>query len=247
MPAKIITGPNYRFSVITDYLIRIEWSDEGQFEEHPTYFAQNRNFATPTTVAVYHNRQEHLIEIETAGFHLYYDGGEFSATTLWIDAKYGYEPYFSRWLFGQEPVGGNLFGTARTLDEADGEIDLEKGIISCHGYALIDDTTNNIILDDQELGPENCDQVDLYYFAYGRQYQLAVQDYYKLSGPTPILPRYALGNWWSRYYAYTQDEYQALFERFEQEHLPFSVAVIDMDWHLTDVPANEGSGWTGYT
>lgn len=247
MPAKIITGPNYRFSVITDYLIRIEWSDEGQFEEHPTYFAQNRNFATPTTVAVYHNRQEHLIEIETAGFHLYYDGGEFSATTLWIDAKYGYEPYFSRWLFGQEPVGGNLFGTARTLDEADGEIDLEKGIISRHGYALIDDTTNNIILDDQELGPENCDQVDLYYFAYGRQYQLAVQDYYKLSGPTPILPRYALGNWWSRYYAYTQDEYQALFERFEQEHLPFSVAVIDMDWHLTDVPANEGSGWTGYT
>ncbi|MDQ9757383.1 glycoside hydrolase family 31 protein, partial [Acinetobacter baumannii] len=30
--------------------------------------------------------------------------------------------------------------------------------------------------------------------------------------------------------------------------LPFSVAVIDMDWHLVDdVPEKYGSGWTGYT
>lgn len=37
-------------------------------------------------------------------------------------------------------------------------------------------------------------------------------------------------------------------ERFEKEELPFSVAVIDMDWHLVDdVEPRYGSGWTGYT
>lgn len=247
MPAKVIEGENYRFTVMTDYLMRIEWSVDGQFETRQTYFAQDRNFATPTTVQVHRHRQEHELEIETDGFHLYYEGGPFSDKTLWIDAKYGYEPYFSRWLFGRELIGGNLFGTAQTLDEADGEIPLAEGIVSRHGYALIDDADNNVILENQELGPQNRDQTDLYYFAYGHQYLQSIKDYFKLSGVPPILPRYALGNWWSRYYAYTQAEYQALFTRFDQEKVPFSVAVIDMDWHQTDIPISEGSGWTGYT
>ena len=33
-------------------------------------------------------------------------------------------------------------------------------------------------------------------------------------------------------------------ERFEKENLPFSVAVIDMDWHLVDIDPKYGSGWT---
>ena len=36
-------------------------------------------------------------------------------------------------------------------------------------------------------------------------------------------------------------------QRFEAERVPFSVAVIDMDWHLVDVPPQYGTGWTGYT
>ena len=38
-----------------------------------------------------------------------------------------------------------------------------------------------------------------------------------------------------------------LMEQFEKENLPFSVAVIDMDWHLVDIDPKYGSGWTGYT
>lgn len=56
------------------------------------------------------------------------------------------------------------------------------------------------------------------------------------------------GNWWSRYHKYTETEYKELVERFEKEEVPFSVAVVDMDWHLVeDVPPVYGSGWTGYT
>mgnify|MGYP002230016051 FL=1 len=55
------------------------------------------------------------------------------------------------------------------------------------------------------------------------------------------------GNWWSRYHKYTEQEYKELMERFEREQIPFSVAVIDMDWHLVDIDPKYGSGWTGYT
>mgnify|MGYP000423509782 CR=1 FL=1 len=32
-----------------------------------------------------------------------------------------------------------------------------------------------------------------------------------------------------------------------KKNIPFTVAVIDMDWHVTDVDPKYGSGWTGYT
>lgn len=69
-----------------------------------------------------------------------------------------------------------------------------------------------------------------------------------------MLPAYALGNWWSRYYEYTQQEYLDLMDRFSQEDIPFTVAIIDMDWHIVDIPKEErhekyfrGCGWTGYS
>ena len=62
-----------------------------------------------------------------------------------------------------------------------------------------------------------------------------------------MVPRYALGNWWSRYYEYSEQSYMELMNRFEEERVPFTVAVIDMDWHIVHVDEKYGSGWTGYT
>ncbi len=71
---------------------------------------------------------------------------------------------------------------------------------------------------------------------------------YAVSGPTPVLPRFALGNWWSRLPPlHGRASTAALMERFAAEGIPFSVAVLDMDWHLTDVDPRHGSGWTGYS
>ena len=78
-------------------------------------------------------------------------------------------------------------------------------------------------------------------------YQEAVRDFYRLCGPAPMLPRYALGNWWSRYYPYDAAGYLALMDRFEQEELPFTVAVLDMDWHKVQIDPKYGSGWTGFS
>ena len=62
-----------------------------------------------------------------------------------------------------------------------------------------------------------------------------------------MLPRYALGNWWSRYYSYTQEEYMALMDRFRDEKVPIAVAIQDMGWHYVDIDPKYGKGWTGYS
>ena len=89
-----------------------------------------------------------------------------------------------------------------------------------------------------------------------------------MTGETPLIPRYALSNWWSRYKAYSQDEYLALMDRFKDEEIPITVATVDMDWHWVDIKSKFGkdshkvmphknfmeyvydvwsTGWTGYS
>jgi hypothetical protein len=87
---------------------------------------------------------------------------------------------------------------------------------------------------------------DLYFFGYGHEYQACLQDFSRVAGPTPLVPRWVLGNWWSRYWEYTQEELLALMAEFQAKEVPLSVCIIDMDWHITDT-GNESSGWTGYT
>jgi hypothetical protein len=55
-----------------------------------------------------------------------------------------------------------------------------------------------------------------------------------------------LGNWWSRYWAYNQNQIIALIQEFQNNEVPLSVLIIDMDWHLTET-GNSSTGWTGYT
>ena len=72
-------------------------------------------------------------------------------------------------------------------------------------------------------------------FAYYKEYRKCLTDFYKISGNVPLIPRFALGVWWSRYRAYTQDEYKQLMIAFKEHDVPLSVATIDMDWHWVDI------------
>jgi hypothetical protein len=95
---------------------------------------------------------------------------------------------------------------------------------------------------------------DLYFFGHGRNYSGALADYVRVAGAIPLLPRYALGPGFSRWYAWNQAEEQALVqEGFNAHGLPLDGLSVDMDWHLTyphGLPNPHGvtvEGWTGYT
>lgn len=249
----VVVGDRWRITVLTEGLVRLEWSEDGRFEDRPSTFAIRRELPVPQFRVV--DTGTH-VEVETARFRLTYDKGPFSTSGLSLAVLGGISSYHSVWRYGQDAgeLGGqfgqsedNLGGTARTLDDVDGAAPLEPGVVSRLGYAVLDDSSSFLFDDEGWVAPREPGRQDLYLFAYGHDYLEALQAFYEVSGPTPVLPRWALGNWWSRYHRYTAQGYQALIERFRAEGLPFSVSVIDMDWHLVDIDPAHGSGWTGYT
>lgn len=239
-PGAIVEGANWRITVLDEGLFRIEWSPDGGFEDRCSTFALRRRQAVPEYSV---RRIEGGVEIATARARLRYDGSPFSAEGLQVETLGGAE---HRWRHSAD--SGNLGGTGRTLDAVDGRMPLEPGILSRDGVAVLDDSASFVFDQDGWLATRVPGRRDIAVFAYGRDYDQALRAFYAVSGRPSLLPRWALGNWWSRYHPYTDTEYLGLMDRFSAERLPFSVAVIDMDWHEVDsVPPRYGTGWTGYS
>ncbi|WP_287973220.1 glycoside hydrolase family 31 protein [Blautia sp.] len=237
-----IRGAHYRITVLTERLLRLEYDRDEVFEDRSTQVVFDRDFPKAAYEA---KRTKEGLEIRTEFLHLVYNEKEFSSNGLSIQVGGRNSNYRSIWRYGDQ--GENLKGTARTLDGAEGEIPLDDGVMSQMGFALLDDSKSQVLLENGWIEPRKKEIRDLYFFGYGHDYKGALQAFYRLCRKPPMLPRYALGNWWSRYYPYTEESYLELMDRFERENLPFTVAVIDMDWHLVDIEEKYGSGWTGYT
>ena len=239
---NVIQGKKYRITMLTEGLVRLEYSEEGNFEDRPTQTVLNRDFPSCTYTV---KETEEEIQVFTKRIHLIYNKKEFASYGLSIQVLGNLSNYHSIWHYGEEPE--DLGGTARTLDRVDGACPLEHGLMSRFGFSVMDDSCSLVLTEDGWVESRRKGIKDIYFWGYGHDYFQCLNDFYYLCGKTPMLPRYALGNWWSRYYEYTEDSYKELMERFEEEGVPFSVAVIDMDWHLVNVDAKYGSGWTGYT
>lgn len=232
---------NQRITFLTDSLVRLEYSPTIDFVDAPSQMVVNRNFE-PVEVSIIEN--DGYLELYTPKLLVETNGEDFSRVGLKITLRQTEFIYRNTYFYGDKI--DTLKGTSRTLDEADGEIELEDGILSKMGFSIIDDSSSMLYIDDF-FKPRDKAHKDIYFFGYNHRYLECLSDYYKLTGKQPMIPRFALGNWWSRYYKYTTKSYLELMDRFKKEDIPFSVAVIDMDWHLVDIDKKYGSGWTGYT
>ena len=229
-----VTFHSWRFTLLTERLIRLEFDPNGVFEDRASQSAFHRDFPAVTYTE---ERTDEALTLDTACLQL--TCGQ-SLESLTITLKI---PPATTWHYG-EPFE-TLGGTVCTLDGVDGAIPVDDGVCSRSGFAVLDDS-NRMVLNVGWVDVRAEGTKDLYFFGYGHDYRAAVADYYRLTGIPPLLPAYALGNWWSRYHTYTQQEYLELMENFKREDIPFSVAVIDMDWHYVYIPDRE-TGWTGYT
>ena len=253
-PEAVVRFENARFTVLTDRLIRMEWAEDGVFEDRSSLAIVNRNLPVPKFTV---NEKGGVLTIRTDKLTLTYKGGRFAPENLMVKHVMGI------WKPGMSPAG-NLKGTTRTLDGCMGfgqlshrEKELENGILSRDGWALVDESARHLFGADGwvETRPEG-DRLDWYLFAYGHDYTAALGDFVKVAGRIPLPPKWTLGYWWSRYWIFTDDEMLTLGREMKEHGVPMDVMIVDMDWHYTYKEMEkrlgpddfkQGRGWTGYT
>ncbi|EAX0894360.1 glycoside hydrolase, partial [Salmonella enterica] len=192
--ANVVQGEHYRITVLDAGLVRLEYSPTGEFEDRASQMVLDRAFPPCDFTLTRGDGPDGQLEISTDRLHLTYDCGEFTTHGLSVRAKGGFHSNDSVWRYGV--ASPNLGGTARTLDDVDGPIELEDGVLAYNGVAMVDDSSTVLLTDDGWIAPRRNGNLDLYVFAFGRDFTRALEVLYTLTGPTPVLPRYALGNWW---------------------------------------------------
>ena len=84
-PDTVLQGDRWRIGVITESLIRLEWQDDGVFEDHATQMVANRNW--DVTPQFTHTVRNELLIVDTPTLRLTYDMQPFSKEGLSIVVK----------------------------------------------------------------------------------------------------------------------------------------------------------------
>ena len=261
-PASVVISDKARFTILTDRVIRMEYAANSKFTDEASLTFVNRHLPAPT-YQVSDNKGWLTIKAKYLTLHYQKNSGEFSAENLYIEYR------DTNHLFVWRPDmkdDQNLKGTTRTLDGAMStsdagtteKVSLEDGIISRSGWAVIDDSKKPVF--DHSDWPwvqkrKAGEAQDIYFFGYGSDYKAAMYDFTLIGGRMSLPPRYAFGVWYSRYWAYTEQDMKDIVAGYQQHDLPLDVLVIDMDWHLTRKSSPEifkhypitTSDWTGFT
>jgi len=227
---NIVHWKNYRVTVLADRLFRIERSENCRFRDAATQVVWFRN-TEKQHFAVTEGDTEASIKTHACKIIL-----KEAREDCRIELNGKLLPITN---------DENLKGTYRTLDKCNGNEFTEmypkkvtdvfdNGVCSRSGVAVLEDSHSLTLSQDGMIREERADGTDEYVFAFGNDYRAAVQALYTITGKTPLIPRFALGNWWSRYHKYTENEYLRLMNKFEEREVPLTVATVDMDWHWSD-------------
>ncbi len=244
----VFKGKNYRITILTERLIRLEYNEAGLFVDAPSQLIQNRNLGYPQFEV---KQDVKFLEITTSYFHLFYvkeapfagskvDPMKNLKITLLTSSKENNRD----WYYGH-PEAKNFGGNMMAKDIATSKRN-NRGLYSLDGFASINDSNSLLFQSDGTLINRSGEGIDLYVFMYHKDFTLALQDYFKLTGAPSLLPRYALGNWWCRNQTYDSNSLLTLASRFERRKIPIAVFLLDKDWHYRNV-GNLKDLRTGFT
>jgi len=198
-----IVENDIRISVLSDRIIRIE---RGAFTDKRTQTVFCRNFTNPQFT---YTKERNKVVIRTKSRIFFVD-----LKTLRTEVEFAEDGHIS------EPSDkSNLGGTARTLDGTFGVLGgwkgrrekkdrfflghIRKGIFANNGVSELEDGKSILLDEDGGVSARESACADKYIFAFGDDYLGGLKEFYALTGATPVLPKFALSNWWSRYHAYT--------------------------------------------
>ena len=245
---SIIKGDKYRITVLTERLVRLEYSENGIFEDRATEQVFNRNLEIPKFDVM---EDASVVTITTEYFKLnYVKNSHFkgsavnSGSNLRVELLEQLDASKSNriWYYGMPEVKNYGSPGFELFDKK--KIKLKKSLFSLDGFVTIDDSKSMVFEEDGTLSKRNNDVIDIYLFIYLKDFSKCLEDYYKITGFTPLIPRYALGNWWSKNYKYGDIELEQLVTLFYENKIPISTIILNSDWHLKNEKKNQNTGFT---
>lgn len=225
-----VAGKHYRFTVLTESLIRLEYSETGEFEDRPSERVWYRRFQRPE---FYVQSDSQFLEIKTKFFSLTYQKeAKFSANPLNPMANLEIDILSNEkaWYY-KHPEARNYISPCGEFDK-NNELGKIKGLYSTDGFTSIDDSDSLIFNEDGTLESRKNKNIDIYVFVYGNLFARCLSDYYKITGYPHLVPRYALGIWWYKDEAYNDYTLSKLLNNFQNKRIPTSVIILNNDWHV---------------
>ena len=129
----VFTGNKYRIEVLSERLIRIEYSETGKFVDLASNLVICRNFERPMFE---HKEDEAFIYINTKYINFrYLKNTKFSEKSLSATINYSKK----EWFYTQKEVK-NYGGTTVSLDNTTKLPNLEKGLFNPDMYLILDDS-----------------------------------------------------------------------------------------------------------
>lgn len=180
----VVQGEKYRFTVLAPSIIRMEYSENGVFEDRATQVVINRNLEVPKFNV---KKDGDMLKIFTEHIELTYDTQHpfcESSLTARFYGEWGRQTRTWRYKNTTPPYGGvphNYKGMVTALDGFAGPVPLEDGLMSCT-FSEWDDSKSMIIAEDGWF--EECEEgvINTYLFAYGFRHTELLEDFFKISG-----------------------------------------------------------------
>lgn len=212
----ILKGNKYRITILSENLVRVEYNEMGAFFDGPSQLVVNRKFHLPN-ISV--KQDDKYLEVKTDNFMLHYTKENPFKNNLKIDVD------GKTWYFGHPE--------ARRYEAPGSKINEHgiKSLYSLEGFVSIDDDSYEL-LENGEYKKREGTFIDKYIFLYGKNFNKCLKDYFTLTGYPTMIPRYALGIWWSKNKNYTTEEIKQLVVDFKDNHIPISTFLLDHSWHI---------------
>lgn len=227
-----VKGSKYRFTILSESLLRLEYAEDGIFENRPSLLASNRKF---NEVPFNFSQDDFKIKIETNYFRLIYRKEKpFKGGSFVPDSNLKVELINSSksWHYGHPEIR-NIGAPGKELYDEKGKVSFVKGLYSSDGFVCLDDSKTCVVLENGDIIARDGEKIDLYLFMYGNDFGKCLSDYFILTGKPPMLPRYALGNWWSRDVDYDSKSLMELIKNFTDNNIPISLIFFNHNWHIS--------------
>ena len=216
---SVVTG-SVRVELLSGSLVRLELAGAEGFEDRTTFHVRNRNWPGTTFTS---NLVSGQIVLRAANYVVSVPQNATSLSGASVSSPsgqvlYQYDGTLANnvWLPGPSgnPTVLSFADTPRLTPPVWGITPAPAGaaLASTSGW-----DTNN-------------DAPDIYVFVPDGSYQQMRQDFLQLTGPTEMIPLYALGAFDSRWYDYSEATALAQIDSYRAHSIPLDVLVCDTGW-----------------